>query len=95
MRIKIITPNQYGRIEFTKEELEKILTEAYSEGYTDGKNYQLNRGVYVDNVLSCITVTPCISGSYTGTELTANSVTSSIDTTLAAITTTTENLDLK
>lgn len=95
MRIKIITPNQYGRIEFTKEELEKILSEAYNEGYTDGKNYQCDRGVYVDNLISCTATTPCVSGSYTGTELTANSVTSSIDTILTATTTTTEKLDLK
>lgn len=99
MKIKIITPNQYGRIEFSKEELEKILGEAYNEGYADGKNYQINRGVYVDNLISC--TTPCITGSYTGdtafvtglTTLTSNANTS-VDATLAA-TNATAKLDLE
>ena len=29
-------PNNKGRIELTKEELEKLLNESYSEGYSDG-----------------------------------------------------------
>ena len=98
MRIKIITPNQYGRIEFSKEELEKILGEAYNEGYTDGRNYQASRGVYVDNLINC--TTPCITGSYSDTEfvtglttLTSNANTS-VDATLAATTATAE-LDLE
>ena len=99
MRIKIITPNQYGRIEFSKEELEKILGEAYNEGYTDGRNYQASRGVYVDNLINC--TTPCITGSYTGdtafvtglTTLTSNANTS-VDATVAATTATAE-LDLE
>lgn len=95
MKIKIITPNQYGRIEFSKEELEKILGEAYNEGYADGKNYQANRGVYVDNLISC--TTPCITGDtafVTGlTTLTSNANTR-VDATLAATTTTAE-LDLE
>jgi hypothetical protein len=36
MRIKIIYPNSKGKIELTKEELEKLLNESYSEGYSDG-----------------------------------------------------------
>lgn len=36
MKIKIICPNQYGKLEFTVEALEKLLTEAYNEGYSDG-----------------------------------------------------------
>lgn len=95
MRIKIITPNQYGRIEFSKEELEKILGEAYNEGYTDGRNYQASRGVYVDNLINC--TTPCITGDtafVTGlTTLTSNANTS-VDATLAATTATAE-LDLE
>lgn len=95
MRIKIITPNQYGRIEFSKEELEKILGEAYNEGYTDGRNYQASRGVYVDNLINY--TTPCITGDtafVTGlTTLTSNANTS-VDATLAATTATAE-LDLE
>lgn len=94
MKIKIITPNQYGRIEFSKEELEKILGEAYNEGYADGKIYQINRGVddqinrgvHVDNLMSY--TTPCVI-SCTGSGLTT------IDTTLAATTTATAKLDLE
>ena len=33
-------PNNKGKIELTKEELEKLLNESYSEGYSDGyKSY--------------------------------------------------------
>lgn len=38
MKIKIMYPNQYGRLEFSKEELEQILKEAYEEGVADGMN---------------------------------------------------------
>lgn len=36
MRIKIFIPNNNGKLEFTKEELEKLLEEAYQEGYDEG-----------------------------------------------------------
>lgn len=106
MKIKIITPNQYGRIEFSKEELEKILGEAYDEGYADGKVYQINRsvydqinrGVHVNDLISC--TTPYVIDSCTGdtefvtglTSIISNSNTN-VDATLAA--TTTAELDLK
>ena len=35
MRIKIFVPNEYGRIELTKEELEKLLNESYQQGWND------------------------------------------------------------
>lgn len=35
MRIKIFVPNKYGRIELTKEELEKLLNESYQQGWSD------------------------------------------------------------
>ena len=31
-------PNRDGRLEFSKNELEKLLEETYNEGYKDGKN---------------------------------------------------------
>lgn len=37
MKIKIMYPNQYGNLEFKREELEKLLEEAYKEGYADGQ----------------------------------------------------------
>lgn len=36
MKIKIMYPNDRGRIELTKDELERLLNESYSEGYSDG-----------------------------------------------------------
>lgn len=36
MKIKIMYPNNKGKIELTKEELEKLLNESYSEEYSDG-----------------------------------------------------------
>ena len=37
MYVVIVTPNKNGKIELTKEELQKMLDEAYSHGYTQGK----------------------------------------------------------
>ena len=39
MKIKILTPNELGKFEFTKEELERLLKEAYDDGYCDGRSY--------------------------------------------------------
>lgn len=36
MKIKVFVPNDNGKFEFTKEELESLLKEAYDEGYKDG-----------------------------------------------------------
>ena len=35
-RIVIIEKNKDGKIELTKDELQKMLDDAYSQGYTDG-----------------------------------------------------------
>lgn len=40
MKIKILTPNELGKFEFTKEELERLLKEAYDDGYCDGMNHR-------------------------------------------------------
>jgi hypothetical protein len=32
MKIKVFTPNERGKIEFTREELEKLLNDTYAEG---------------------------------------------------------------
>ena len=53
MKIKVFYPNEKGNIELTKEKLEAILTEAYNEGYRDGKNCN---GYYYG-----VTTTPYIS----------------------------------
>lgn len=70
MRIKLITPNQYGKIEFTKKELEEILNEAYNEGYKDGSAYLKVSKVNVD-YLGTIATTAC-SASASASGLTAN-----------------------
>ena len=36
-RIVVIEKNKDGKIELTKEELQKMLDDAYTQGYTDGK----------------------------------------------------------
>ena len=36
MKIKVFCPNVNGKLEFTREELENLLNEAYSDGYRDG-----------------------------------------------------------
>jgi len=35
-KIKIFTPNENGKFEFTKQELEEEINEAYEEGCSDG-----------------------------------------------------------
>ena len=35
MKIKVFTKNKDGKIEFTEDELKKLLDEVYSEGYND------------------------------------------------------------
>lgn len=35
-RVKVFSPNEKGKIEFTKKEIEKLLQEIYTEGYKDG-----------------------------------------------------------
>ena len=35
-RVKVFSPNENGKIEFTKKEIEKLLQDIYSEGYKDG-----------------------------------------------------------
>ena len=44
MKIKIMYPNQYGNLEFKREELEKLLEEAYKEGYADGQRSNYSSG---------------------------------------------------
>lgn len=50
MKIKVFYPNAKGNIELTKEKLETILTEAYNEGYNDGRYH--NNGFYYNTLTS-------------------------------------------
>jgi hypothetical protein len=38
-KIKVFNLNKEGKIEFTKEELEKLLNETYEDGYCEGKSH--------------------------------------------------------
>ncbi len=38
MMVKVFYPNKNGKIEFTKQEIEKLLDEVYNQGYRDGQN---------------------------------------------------------
>ena len=44
--IKIITIKENGKIEFTKDDLEKLLNEAYQDGYDDAKKELFNSPLY-------------------------------------------------
>lgn len=37
MKIKVFESNRYGKIEFTRAELEKLLNEVYTDGYKEGE----------------------------------------------------------
>ena len=37
MKVKVFQPNSYGKIEFTRAELEKLLNEVYDGGFRDGE----------------------------------------------------------
>lgn len=55
--IKIFYPNQNGKIELTKEELESLLDtirkEAYDEGYADGSKNTIIYNPSSPNVIPC------------------------------------------
>ena len=61
MKIKIMYPNQYGKLEFTKEELEKLLTDAYDEGYRDGRNSPITSGYAYNSTYTTPSITLCSS----------------------------------
>lgn len=65
IKIRVFSPNERGKIEFTKEELQKLLNEVYNEGKTD--SYTISYG-------SNITTTP-----YSYPTITANNLSTSID----------------
>ena len=38
MFVVVVSPNKNGKIELTKEELQKMLDDAYNKGYSEGKS---------------------------------------------------------
>lgn len=78
IKIRVLSPNERGKIEFTKEELQKLLNEVYNEGKMD--SYTISYG-------SNITTTP-----YSYPTITANNLSTSIDkNNLTSITTDVKN----
>lgn len=65
IKIRVFSPNERGKIEFTKEELQKLLNEVYNEGKVD--SYTISYG-------SNITTTP-----YSYPTITTNNSSASID----------------
>lgn len=71
IRIRVFSYNEKGKIEFTKEELQKLLNEVYNEGKAD--SYTISYG-------SNITTTPysysTINASNSSTSIDKNNLTS-------------------
>lgn len=65
IKIRVFSPNERGKIEFTKEELQKLLNEVYNEGKMD--SYTISYG-------SNITTIP-----YSYSTITASNSSTSID----------------
>ena len=55
-RVKVFSPNENGKIEFTKREIEKLLQEIYNEGYRDGSQskWTISYGGTTNNELHAI-----------------------------------------
>lgn len=80
MKIKVFYPNQQGKLEFTKKELEELLNEAYHEGYQDGDRKHwygytyCNSVTALSNAVDCTTQASC-DLAYTDTTTTASDIT--------------------
>ena len=46
MKVKVFQPNSHGKIEFTREELEKLLNEVYDGGFRDGAIAQREKSTW-------------------------------------------------
>lgn len=53
IKIRVFPHNEKGKIEFTKEELQKLINEVYNEGKAD--NYSICYGSNTIPVVSCTT----------------------------------------
>lgn len=74
IKIRVFPHNEKGKIEFTKEELQKLINEIYNEGKAD--NYSI---YYGSNPIPAIT---CTTSATSATSATANKVSTSIDKTI-------------
>lgn len=69
MKIKVFYPNQQGKLEFTKKELEELLNEAYHEGYQDGDRKHWYSYPYYGSVTALSNTIDCVDGIKTNTDL--------------------------
>ena len=60
MKIKVFYPNQQGKLEFTKKELEELLNEAYHEGYQDGDRKHWYSYPYYGSVTALSNTIDCV-----------------------------------
>jgi hypothetical protein len=58
MKVKVFTLNENKKVEFTQEELEKLLDEVYEDGVTEGKksNYYYYRYPYYTTTATPLTI---------------------------------------
>ena len=68
MKIKVFYPNQQGKLEFTKKELEELLNEAYHEGYQDGDRKHWYSYPYYGSVTALSNTVNCLDGIKTNTD---------------------------
>ena len=79
MRIKIFTPNENGKIELTKEELENLLNESYRQGWNDKPYYYYDRYWYNSPTLATTTTN---TGHAYGIDCSSTSITNACAETL-------------
>jgi hypothetical protein len=88
MKIKIMYPNPHGRLEFSKEELEQILKEAYDEGVADGmnsRNYSSSISIASPYIYTSPTVDVCLNNDTLTTTANDLSSTYGLDSARASI----------
>ena len=71
IRIRVFSYNEKGKIEFTKEELQKLLNEVYNEGKAD--NYTISYG---SNITTSPYLYSTITASNSSTAINKNNLTS-------------------
>lgn len=71
IKIRVFSPNERGKIEFTKEELQKLLNEVYNEGKMD--SYTISYGSNITTTPYCY---PTITTSNSSTSIDKNNLTS-------------------
>lgn len=71
IKIRVFSPNERGKIEFTKEELQKLLNEVYNEGKMD--SYTISYG---SNITTTPYSYPTITTNNSSTSINKNNLTS-------------------